>query len=200
MSVIGNDFEAHDLQILRSRGIDLAGVEAVKNGRFYPKYNGSILAKKHIMREFTEQFFDLLLDLDDNWRVSGVRSDYKNREVFIDIEHTGKQAECPKTLDLCGVYDHAPERKWRHLDILDYRTYLVCRLPRVKNQQEKVITVKPPWGLKGVSFSYQFEEKVINALQATKNQTKAAELMNCSFNMVNRIMHNSVERGMERRP
>jgi len=152
------------------------------------------------MREFTEQFFDLLLDLDDNWRVSDVRSDYKNREVFIDIEHTGKQAECPKTFDLCVVYDHAPERKWRHLDILDYKTYLVCRLPRIKNQQEKVITVKPPWGSKGVSFSYQFEEKVIDVLQATKNQTKTAELMNCSFNMVNRIMHNSVERGMERRP
>ena len=46
------------------------------------------------MREFTEQFFDLLLDLDSNWRVCGVRADYKNREVFIDIEHTGKQAEC----------------------------------------------------------------------------------------------------------
>ena len=36
------------------------------------------------MREFTEQFFDLLLDLDGNWRVTTVRSNYKDREVFID--------------------------------------------------------------------------------------------------------------------
>ena len=63
------------------------------------------------MREFTEQFFDLLLDLDANWRVTTVRSNYKDREVFIDIEHVGKQACCPKTFDLCGVYDHAPKRK-----------------------------------------------------------------------------------------
>ena len=96
------------------------------------------------MREFTEQFFDLLLDLDANWRVTTVRSNYKDREVFIDIEHVGKQACCPKTFDLCGVYDLAPKRKWRHLDILDYKTYLVCRLPRVNNKQGKVITVKPP--------------------------------------------------------
>ena len=152
------------------------------------------------MREFSEQFFDLLLDLDANWRVTTVRSNYKDREVFIDIEHVGKQACCPKTFDLCGVYDLAPKRKWRHLDILDYKTYLVCRLPRVNNKQGKVITVKPPWGGSGVSFSSQFEEKVIDLLQATKNQTKTALLINCSFSMVNRIMHNSVERGMERRP
>ena len=56
------------------------------------------------MREFTEQFFDLLLDLDGNWRVTTVRSNYKDREVFIDIEHVGKQASgqthtlCPKIL------------------------------------------------------------------------------------------------------
>ena len=120
--------------------------------------------------------------------------------MFIDIEHVGKQACCPKTFDLCGVYDLAPKRKWRHLDILDYKTYLVCGLPRVNNKQGKVITVKPPWGGSGVSFSSQFEEKVIDLLQATKNQTKTALLINCSFSMVNRMMHNSVERGMERRP
>ena len=71
---------------------------------------------------------------------------------------------------------------------------------RVKNKQGKVITVQPPWGGSGVSFSSQFEEKVIDLLQATKNQTKTALLVNCSFSMVNRIMHNSVERGMKRRP
>ena len=103
--------------------------------------------------------------------------EFKDRDVFIDIEHVGKQACCPKTFDLCGVYDRAPKRKWRHLDILDYKTYLVCRLPRVKNKQGKVITVKPPWGGSGVSFSSQFEEKVIDLLQATKNQTKTALLV-----------------------
>ena len=86
------------------------------------------------MREFTEQFFDLLLDLDGNWRVTTVRSNDKDMEAFIDIEDVGKQAWCRKTFDLCVFYDLAPKRKWRHLDILDYKTYLVCRLPRVNNK------------------------------------------------------------------
>ena len=35
VSVIGNDFEESDLQVLRSRGIDLEGVEAVENGKTF---------------------------------------------------------------------------------------------------------------------------------------------------------------------
>ena len=40
-----------------------------------------------------------------------------------------------------------------------------------------------------------FESAVINLLKATRNQTKTAELMRCGFNVVNRIIHRSVERG-----
>jgi transposase len=40
---------------------------------------------------------------------------------------------------------------------------------------------------------------VIDLLKASKNQTKTAELMRCSFDVVNRIIHLSTERGMSRR-
>ena len=40
---------------------------------------------------------------------------------------------------------------------------------------------------------------VIDLLKASKNQTKTAHLMRCGFNVVNRIMHLSVKRGMDRR-
>ena len=44
-----------------------------------------------------------------------------------------------------------------------------------------------------------FEHSVINTLIASKNQTKTAELLQCSFALVNRIIHNSTRRGLERR-
>jgi transposase len=44
-----------------------------------------------------------------------------------------------------------------------------------------------------------FEHAVIDLLKASKNQTKTAELMRCSFDVVNRIIHLSTERGMSRR-
>jgi transposase len=44
-----------------------------------------------------------------------------------------------------------------------------------------------------------FECAVINLLLATKNQTQTAKLMRCSFDVINRIMHNATTRGLARR-
>lgn len=152
------------------------------------------------MKEFTEQFFDLVLNLDSSWKVEDVKGDYKLKEVEIKISYIGAKAVCPQSHDLYSIYDHAPQRRWRHLDLLDYKTYLVCNLPRIKNTQGKVVTIIPPWGSKSARYTHQFEVRAIDILQATQNQTKTAELLNCSFNQVNRILHRSVERGLERRP
>lgn len=40
---------------------------------------------------------------------------------------------------------------------------------------------------------------MIDLLQATKNQTKAAQLIRMSFDQINRILHRATERGMKRR-
>lgn len=45
-----------------------------------------------------------------------------------------------------------------------------------------------------------FERLTIDLLKATKNQTQTAKLLRCGFNVVNRIIHSSVRRGMKRRP
>jgi transposase len=152
------------------------------------------------MSGYTEQFFDLALGLDDNWRVDEVIANHKKKEIEVFITHVGKQAECPVTLDLCGIYDHAPVRKWRHLDVLEFKTYLVCRLPRLTNQQGNVVTALAPWGAKSARYTYLFETRAINVLLATQNQTKAADLMGCTFYQINTLMHRAVRRGLNRRP
>jgi len=72
-------------------------------------------------------------------------------------------------------------------------------LPRIKNSKGKVITTLPPWASKHERHTYLFERAAIDLLKATKNQTKTAEIMRCGFNVVNRIMHISTERGLARR-
>ncbi len=148
---------------------------------------------------FTHQFFDLLLNLDDNWQVKNVTADYKTEEITIEISFIGKQATCSESFDLCPIYDHAPKRIWRHLDTMQFKTYISCRLPRIKNKKGKVVTIVPPWASKHERHTHLFEHAVIDLLLATKNQSKTADFMRCGFNVVNRIIHLSTQRGLARR-
>ena len=137
---------------------------------------------------FTEQFFDLLLDFGDEWVVKEVRTNLESNEVDIYVEYVGKEK----------LYDYAPERRWRHLDTMQFKTFINCRLPRAKIDG-KVKTLSPPWADKHERHSYLFENSVIKLLQATKNQTQTASLLQCRFDLVNRILHRATRRGLERR-
>jgi transposase len=137
----------------------------------------------------TEQFFDLLLDFGKDWQVIEVESNLETDEVDIYIDYVGQ----------AKVYDYAPKRRWRHLDTMQFKSFINCRLPRIRTEEGKVKTLSPPWADKHERHSYLFESAVINLLQATQNQTRTAGLMRCSFDTVNRIMHGATRRGMERR-
>lgn len=137
---------------------------------------------------FTEQFFELLLDFGEDWVVKQVTTNRETNEVDIQIEYFGNGR----------IYDYAPMRRWRHLDTMQFKTFINCRLPRL-NIDGKVKTLAPPWADKHERHSYLFESAVIDVLQATKNQTQTARLMRCPFDVVNRIIHRASSRGMERR-
>ena len=149
---------------------------------------------------FSEQFFDIILNFGDDWKVESVALNSKTEEVDVFVEFKGKKSEHPSTLELFPIYDHAPERRWRHLDTMQFKTFINCCVPRIKDSQGKVLTVKTPWADDYERHTYMFERVAIDILRATKNQTKTAELLRCGFNVINRIIHNSVKRGLNNRP
>jgi transposase len=138
---------------------------------------------------FTEQFFDLLLDFGADWKVKEVESDPETEEVDIYVEYIGGEK----------IYDYAPPRRWRHLDTMQFKTFINSSLPRVEGEDGKVKTLTPPWAERHERHTKLFESAVISLLQATKNQTQTANLMRCQFDVVNRIMHKATMRGLERR-
>lgn len=148
---------------------------------------------------FTESFYNLLLNLDEGWKVTGVCTDLKKGEVIIKITCDLKEIEDPETGDPCKVYDKAAERSWRHLDTLQYKSFISCRLPRIKLPSGKIKTISPSWASSHERHTYLFEHAAIDLLKATKNQTKSAELLRCGFSVINRILHLSTQRGMSRR-
>jgi len=149
---------------------------------------------------FSEQFFDIILNFGDDWKVESVALNSKTEEVDVFVEFKGRKSEHPSTLELFPIYDHAPERRWRHLDTMQFKTFINCCVPRIKDSQGKVLTVKTPWADDYERHTYMFERVAIDILRATKNQTKTAELLRCGFNVINRIIHNSVKRGLNNRP
>jgi transposase len=149
---------------------------------------------------FSEQLFDLILDFGEEWKVERVYLNTKTEEVDVFIEFIGQTAEHPVTLEPCPIYDRAPLRRWRHLDTMQFKTYINCSVPRIKDKAGKVLTIRTPWADNYERHTYLFEKVAIAILQSTKNQTKTAKLLRCGFNVVNRIVHNSVERGLKRRP
>ncbi|MFB6305625.1 MAG: transposase family protein [Flavobacteriales bacterium] len=148
---------------------------------------------------FTHQFFNIILELTEDWVVREVIPDHESQDINIKVEHVGNKALCPVTKELCKKHDHANERSWRHLDTMQYKTYIHCRLPRVRNKHGAVKTVPPPWASKHERHTYLFECATIDLLQSTKNQTRTAELMRCGFNVIIRIVKISTERGLRRR-
>ncbi|MCF6270580.1 MAG: transposase family protein [Melioribacteraceae bacterium] len=154
---------------------------------------------------FSEQFFALLLNFGDDWKVSTVKVNHQSEEVDVYIRYVGLTGECPETSEICRIYDHRSNRRWRHLDTMQFKTYINCQVPRVKSSVG-VKTIKVPWADNYERHSYLFERLTIDLLKATKNQTQTAKLLRCGFwesipsgNVVNRIIHGSVERGMARR-
>lgn len=149
---------------------------------------------------FSEQLFDLILNFGDEWKVERDYANFKTEEVDVFIEFIGKEAEDPDKLELCPIYDHAPSPRWRHLDTMQYKTYIKCSAPNIKTPDGKVKKIKTPWADGYERHTYLFERLAIDILLSTKNQTKTAELLRCGFNVINRNIHNSVERGSKGRP
>lgn len=140
----------------------------------------------------SRKLFTTVLDFGESWRVDSViESPHEPDSIEINVSYVK-----PKGVVL---YDHQPERRWRHLDFFQYKSYITCRLPRIEGSDGEITTLSPPWAKKLSRHTFQFECHVINLLLASKNQTATARIARCGFYTVNRIIHNSVQRGLIRR-
>ncbi len=148
---------------------------------------------------FTKEFFNLVLNFGDEWGIKKIEADHKKLHVYLYLEYVSDYYEDPDTLEEAILYDHSEQREWRHLDVLQYKCYVRCRIPRVKCRDGKTKQIALGWADKYDRHTFHYETKVIDLLQITKNQTKTAMFMNCGFRLINRILHRCTERGMQRR-
>jgi transposase len=146
-----------------------------------------------------ENFFDRLLDLGTEWSIEKVEFDEITKEIDIYVQFN-LEAYKEKSVDTYhGIYDYREYRRWRHLDILQYKCFIKAKIPRLMNQDGKIKSLDVPWADTGTRHTLLFEKFAIDVLLATRNQTKSAELLRCGFNVVNNIIHTASARGILRR-
>ena len=146
----------------------------------------------------TEYFFEKLLSFGSEWKVERIEVNEEN-EIDIYLKWNLEEYKKRHSQEFEFVHDYIDYRRWRHLDIMQYKTFITAKIPRVKHKDGKIKQVKTPWAQSGVRHTYLFEKHVIDLLLATKNQTKTAQMLRCGFNIVNKIMHNATQRGLARR-
>lgn len=144
------------------------------------------------------EFFQLALGFPSPWKVSSVELDQDKECVHIYICYDSKVYQTD-TGEEEKVYDYRTPRVWQHLPILQFKCYIHCRIPRVKLGTGKVKSIAVPWASSYDSYTYRFNNYVIEVLLASHNQTKTAELTKTTFYTVNTIMHKSVKLGLSRR-
>ena len=88
-----------------------------------------------------EEMYRIILEIDDNWKVREVIVNDAEQEVVVQIDYVNEKAMDPESGEWCSLYDHREERRWRHLDTMQYKTYLSSSVPRVMNKQGKVNTI-----------------------------------------------------------
>lgn len=146
------------------------------------------------------QLYQQLLGLTEEWEIGNVEIDFEKLEVHIFIETKDKKyGECPECNKTCNIYDIRDERNWRHLDTMQFKTILHCKIPRINCSEHGVKTVKTDWAEKYSRYTMMFEKWAIQVLLACKNISQAKNLLGLSWDEIQNIQKKAVERGLSRR-
>jgi transposase len=119
--------------------------------------------------------------------------------IHVYLEHHDQRDwPCPECGTACKLYDHQPERQWRHLDTCQYETILPARPPRTECRKHGVRVVKLPWAEAASRFTMLFEALAIEWLQEA-SQKAVGERLGLSWDEIHGIMERAVKRGLQRR-
>jgi transposase len=136
-----------------------------------------------------------LLGLESPWEVSRVELSVAEERVDVWAGHPrGARWRCPECDVELPTYDHAEERAWRHLDSLQFLTFLHARPPRVNCPDHGVRQVQLPWAEPMSRFTTLFERMAVDVLKEC-DVLGASRLLRTSWDETWHLMERAVARG-----
>ena len=141
--------------------------------------------------------YDELLGLKQPWYVAGVRLDVVKQEVEVEVRSKDTTWACPECQGRMHIHEYT-ERRWRHLDSCQFKTIIVCQVPRVQCSEHGTQMVQVPWAEKQGRFTKLFERFAIAVLQECSTSAGSG-LLKISWDEADGIKQRAVKRGLERK-
>lgn len=146
------------------------------------------------------QHYSHLLGLTAPWKVTDLTLAVVEQRIDITIEWpSDRRVICPACGKKVGVKDHREERVWRHLDTMQFHTYLHCRVPRSNCPAHGAHTVAVPWSATGSRWTLLFEVFAIEVMLQVASINKAREILHLSWDEAHAMRTRAVARGLGRR-
>ncbi len=148
--------------------------------------------------------YQLLLGLTPPWRVASVDVAHPVPpshlgEITVRVEYPASETlHCPECEAIAPGYDSRP-RRWRHLNTMQWKTFIQADVPRVNCPEHGVRQIRIPWAEDQSRFTAMFEAFTIDVLQSVRSKVQAERLTGISWDQVDHVMDRAVERGLARR-
>lgn len=148
--------------------------------------------------------YQMLLGLTPPWRVTSV--DVASPvppavlgEITVRVEYpASERLHCPMCEAIVPGYDARP-RRWRHLNTMQWKTFIESDVPRVNCPEHGIHQIRVPWAEDQSRFTAMFEAFTIDVLTCVRSKVQAERLTGLSWDQVDRVMHQAVSRGLDRR-
>ena len=110
---------------------------------------------------FTQQLFELALNIQDPWYIKDIQFDMDKKRLDIQIDfHKGSvfhyESADENIKGDFKAYDTV-DKKWRHLNFFEHECYLHARVPRLDISETAKRLIEPPWSGLSNGFTLLFE-------------------------------------------
>ena len=144
-------------------------------------------------------FYTKILGIHLPWFVKQVVVNEEEQRVDIYVDHeSGIKVRCPECEEFFGLYDHAPERIFRHLNTCQMATYIHVRPPRVNCPAHGVKQIDSDFGENGSDMTFAFEGFVIQVAQECSIEA-TGRLCGLSWDRGWSVLDRAVKRGLKRK-
>lgn len=137
----------------------------------------------------------LMMGIEKPWVIYKAETD-DNMDLHIYVMfEKGTKFKCKKCEEMCPVYD-TTEKTWRHLNCFEHKTFIHCKVPRIKCNEHGVHLVDVPWADGLTGFTILFENLVMTLSKKMPVLT-ISKLLDESNGRLWRIIHKYADKYVE---